>query len=239
MREAFSRTEMLFGREGMEKLGQAHVAVFGLGGVGGYAAEALARTGIGTLTLIDHDKGSPSNLNRQIFATTHTIGMQKTEAAAERIAAVNPGCRVILRSCFYLPGTADHFHFRDYRYVVDAVDTVTAKLSIILAAREAGVSVISAMGAGNKKNPAMLRVSDIYETSVDPLARVMRRECRRHGIDRLKVVWSTEEPVEPAVPEGMQAETESGKPIPGSAVFVPAAAGLLLAAEVVNDILKE
>ena len=238
MDEAFSRSVMLYGKEGMEKLEKAHVAVFGLGGVWGYVTESLARAGVGALTLVDHDTVSVSNLNRQIFATIQTLGRLKTEAAGERIRLINPSCSIVLRSCFFLPETADSFCFSDYDYVVDAVDTITAKLCIIQSARTAGVPVISAMGTGNKKDPSLLRISDLYETAVDPLARVMRRECRRRGVESLKVVWSSEEPTEPIASDGLPMKTDSGKPIPGSSPFVPAVAGLLLAAEVVNHILR-
>lgn len=233
-REIFRRTELLLGADGMEKLYQAHVAVFGIGGVGGYVTEALARCGVGAFTLVDSDVVSLSNLNRQIIATLDTVGRYKTEVMAERIARIHPDARVTVRNCFYLPETADSFDFTQFDYVVDAVDTVTAKLEIICRAQEAGVPVISSMGAGNKLDPARFRVADIYETSVCPLAKVMRRECRKRGIEHLKCVYSTEEP------RAHRAEVEepaSGRrSVPGSIAFVPSAAGLILAGEVVRDL---
>ena len=228
----FSRTEMLLGEAAMERLSKAHVAVFGVGGVGGYVVEALARSGIGALTLVDHDTVALSNLNRQIIATGETLGQKKVLAAAVRVGSINPDCRVTVRDEFFLPENAGSFNFSAFDYVVDAVDTVSAKLAIIQASKAAGVPVISAMGAGNKLDPTLFRVSDIFETSVCPLARVMRRLCREHGIDRLKVVWSPEEPRTP-----VSAGTEEGrKKTPGSVAFVPAVAGLILAGEVVKDL---
>ncbi len=233
--ERFSRTEMLLGEAAMEQLARAHVAVFGVGGVGGYVVEALARSGIGALTLVDHDTVALSNLNRQIIATAETLGEKKVLAAAVRVGSINPDCRVTVRDEFFLPENAGSFDFSAFDYVVDAVDTVSAKLAIILASKAAGVPVISAMGAGNKLDPTLFRVSDISETSVCPLARVMRRLCREHGIDRLKVVWSPEEPRKPF--GEAPADAAPGKrQTPGSVAFVPAAAGLILAGEVVKDL---
>ena len=230
--DQFERLRLLFG-DSVERLFAAKVAVFGIGGVGGYAAEALARSGVGSLVLVDHDTVSVTNLNRQIIALHSTLGRQKAEVMAERIADINPAARVEARCCFYLPETADQFDFSSYSYVVDAVDTVTAKLEIIQRAKACGVPVISCMGAGNKTDPSRLRVSDIYETSVCRLARVMRHECRKRGITDLKVVWSEEEAAEPLE----KIRDDSGrKVIPGSTAFVPSAAGLLLAAEVVKDL---
>ena len=237
MREEFERTELLLGREAMEKLSRSWVAVFGLGGVGGYVVEALARSGIGALDLIDSDRVSRSNINRQILATQSSVGQYKAEAAARRVRDINPDCRVRAEICFFLPETRERFDFRQYDYVVDAIDTVTGKLSLIEAARAAGTPIICAMGAGNKTDPGSFLVADLYETSVCPLARVMRRECRRRGIDRLKVVYSREEPLRPpaAVPDG---DGQDGRrDIPGSTAFVPPVVGMMLAGEVVKDLI--
>jgi tRNA A37 threonylcarbamoyladenosine dehydratase len=231
----FLRTEILLGADAMKKLKSSKVAIFGVGGVGGYVAEALARCGVGAFELIDRDQVSVTNLNRQIIATWKTIGMDKTEAMAERIHDINPEALVVQRKCFYLPETADQFDFTQYDYVVDAVDTVTAKIEIILQAQRAGTPVISSMGAGNKTDPSLFRVSDIYKTSVCPLAKVMRRECRKRGIKDLKAVWS---PEEPRLPREEIRDDRGVKVIPGSTAFVPSAAGLVLASEVVKDLIK-
>ena len=237
MLDQFSRTELLLGREGMERLARAHVAVFGLGGVGGYTAEALVRSGVGALDLIDSDRVSLTNLNRQILATHRTLGQDKADAARERALEINPDAVVNARKVFYGPGAAGEFDFSCYDYVVDAIDTVTGKLALIQQALEAGTSVISCMGAGNKLDPAAFRVADIYETSVCPLARVMRKELKRRGVKQLKVVYSQEPP---RGPEGaLYQESLAGevrRQVPGSAAFVPAAAGLILAGEVVRDL---
>ena len=225
--ERFSRTERLIGAEALEKLQNARIAVFGIGGVGGAATEALARAGVGHFLLVDKDVVDVTNLNRQVIATTETIGRPKTEVMKERILSINPKAKVEIRQCFYLPENAAEFDFSAYDYIVDAVDTVTAKLCIIVEAKKAGVPVISAMGAGNKMDPSAFRAADLYSTSVDPLAKVMRRECRKRGIDSLKVVYSTEEPVSP-----------SGDPrTPSSISFVPNTAGLVLAGAVVKDLI--
>jgi len=231
MESRFSRTERVYGPATAEKLAARHVAVFGLGGVGGYAVEALARSGIGTLDLVDHDIISLSNFNRQILATCRTLGQHKADAARERVLDINPDCDVTAYREFFLPETAGNWDFTQYDYIVDCVDTVTGKLRLIEKARDAGVPIISAMGTGNKKDPGLLRVSDLYETSVCPLARVMRKECRKRGIEKLKVVWSPEEPAEP------YDDPEDGldPSVPGSTAFVPAVAGLLMASEVVNS----
>ncbi len=249
MEDQLIRTRMLFGASGMERLQSATVAIFGVGGVGGYVAEALARSGVGSLVLTDHDTVALSNLNRQIIALHSTIGRYKTEVMAERIRDINPCVKVEERRCFYLPQTADQFDFSGFSYVVDAVDTVTAKLEIIQRARESDVPVISSMGAGNKTDPSLFRVADIYQTSVCPLARVMRRECRKRGIHNLKVVYSLEEPLRPgkaeetAGTEGASAASlDTGaarrKDTPGSTAFAPAAAGLLIASAVVRDLMQ-
>ena len=240
----FARTALLFGEEGMERLRASRVAVFGVGGVGGYVVEALARSGIGALDLIDNDRVSLTNLNRQLFALHSTIGRPKTEAAAERVRDINPDCNVRQRQVFYLPETRDQFDFTEYDYVVDAIDTVKGKLALIEQARAAGVPIISSMGAGNKTDPSALRVADIYQTSVCPLARVMRTECRKRGIRRLKVVFSTEPPLRPLADPAALSEEEglsrgtARRDTPGSTAFVPPAAGLLIASEVVRDLLR-
>ena len=235
----YSRTQFIFGKEAMDKLWRARVAVFGLGGVGGYVVEALARSGIGTLDLIDHDTISPTNINRQILATQETIGRDKAAVAAERVAEINPQIRVNARKVMYLPETADSFDFSQYSYVVDAIDTVTGKLTLVQAAKAAGVPIISSMGTGNKLDPTAFRVGDISETSVCPLARIMRKECRKRGIDRLKVVYSLEDPIDPQLPpdDPAWAELPEGRnALPGSVCFVPAVAGMILAGEVIKDI---
>ncbi len=249
MLNQFSRTELLIGRDGLSSLQDARVAVFGIGGVGGYAVEALVRSGIGTLDLIDDDKICLTNLNRQIHATRKTIGKYKVDAAKERALDINPDIVVNVHKTFYLPETADEFDFSEYDYVIDAIDTVTGKLMLIEEADRCHTSIISSMGAGNKMNPAGLMVADIYEPSVCPLAKVMRRELRKRGIDRLKVVYSKEKPLKPIddssiscrshciCPPGTQRKCTERRDIPGSNAFVPSAAGLIIAGEVVKDLL--
>ncbi len=232
MDERFSRTELLFGGEAMERLSRARVAVFGVGGVGGYTVEALARAGVGAIDLIDGDRVSESNINRQVVALSSTVGMLKTEAARLRIGEINPACRVTVHNMFFTPDTADAIDFSAYRYVVDAIDMVTGKIEIIMRAKAAGVPVISSMGTGNKLDPTRFEVADIYSTSVCPLARVMRREMKKRGVKSLKVVYSREEPVTPERPEFLP----SGKPVPGSVSFVPSVAGLIIAGEVIKGI---
>lgn len=231
MEEKFVRTGLLLGETGLDKLRHSRVAVFGVGGVGGYVVEALVRSGIGELTIVDKDEVAESNINRQIIATTGTIGQKKVDVMEQRILDINPGCIVHKYACFYLPETADQFEFAEYDYVVDAVDTVTAKIEIILRAEAANVPVISSMGAGNKLDPTAFEVADIYKTSVCPLARVMRRELKKRNINKLKVVYSKEEPLR----SGIQ-EEGSVKRAPGSIAFVPSVAGLILAGEVVKDL---
>lgn len=232
--DQLQRTEMLLGKEALEKLRRSRVAVFGVGGVGGFAVEALARTGIGALELVDRDVVSLTNLNRQILATHETIGRDKVDVAVERVRAIDPSIRVTGRKCFYLPETADQFDFSGYDYVVDAVDTVKAKIDIIVRATEAGVPVISSMGAGNKLDPTQFRVADIYKTSMDPLAKVLRKELRKRGVKSLKVVYSPEKPLTPGDPGE---EPAPGKrTTPGSIAFVPSVAGLVIAGEVVKDL---
>ncbi|MCD7945676.1 MAG: tRNA threonylcarbamoyladenosine dehydratase [Clostridiales bacterium] len=243
MLNQFSRTELLLGREGMERLARARVAVFGIGGVGGYALEALARSGVGALDLIDDDQVSLSNLNRQIIATQQTIGQYKVDAARQRIEEINPDCHVTVYKTFFTPETAGQFHFSDYDYIIDAIDTVTGKLALAEQAVRAGVPIISSMGAGNKLDPTALEVADISQTSVCPLARVMRKELKKRGIYHLKVVYSREPPLTPLEVEGSDemaepSDSRSGTPsrrqTPGSNAFVPAAAGLIAAGEVIR-----
>lgn len=235
MEEAFLRTGMLLGEQALEKLSQARVAVFGLGGVGGYALEALCRSGIGQLDLIDSDTISPSNLNRQILATHSTLGMLKVEAGRQRALDINPRCVLRTYPVFYTPETAGQFDFTQYDYIVDAIDTVTGKLALIQQAKAAGTPIISSMGTGNKLDAAAFQVADISQTSMCPLARVMRKELGKRGIRHLKVVYSQEQPQSP---QGWEEEAAAlGKrQIPGSAPFVPGAAGLILAGEVVKDL---
>lgn len=233
MENQFLRTELIYGEEAMKKLASCRVAVFGIGGVGGYAVEALVRSGIGALDLIDHDRVSLTNLNRQIIATHRTIGRYKVDVAAERASEISPDCIVRTYKTFYLPETEDRFDFREYDYVVDAIDTVTGKLAIIENAKKAGVPVISSMGAGNKVLPSAFEVADLYETSVCPLARIMRRECKKRGIRDLKVVYSKEKAIRPR-------RILSGKrAVPGSTAFVPSVAGLIIAGEVINDLVAD
>lgn len=237
MSERFSRTELIFGRDAMKRLSEARVAVFGIGGVGGYAVEALARSGIGELDLIDNDTVSVSNINRQIIALESTVGMYKIDAAKARIAEINPDCKVNTFRTFFMPDTSSQFDFSVYDYVIDAIDTVTGKIEIIMKSQEAGVPVISSMGAGNKTEPASFVVADIYSTSVCPLARVMRQQLKKRGVKKLKVVYSTEQAVTPAIDSVVKEEIPAGRrSIPGSNAFVPSVAGLIIAGEVIKDI---
>ncbi len=231
MGDKWTRTRQLLGNQAMERLNRATVAVFGLGGVGGMAAEALVRSGIGNLVIVDHDMISESNLNRQVFATVHTIGMDKVEAARERLCAINPDLNLTMHKTFFLPETKEEFDFTSYDYVVDAIDTVTGKIELVLAAQTAGVPIISSMGTGNKLDPTAFEVEDIYKTSVCPLAKVMRRELKQRGVKGLKVVYSKELPIT----TGME---ENGKRIPASVSFVPPTAGLVIAGEVIKDLTK-
>ena len=248
MLNQFSRTQLLLGQEGMEKLFQARVAVFGIGGVGGYTVEALARSGVGTLDLIDDDRICLTNLNRQIFATRKTVGQYKVDIAQQRILEINPKAVVHTYKTFYAPQTAELFDFSQYDYVVDAIDTVTGKLELVEQAEKAGVPIISSMGAGNKMDPTAFEVADIYETSVCPLARVMRRELKRRGIKKLKVVYSKEPPMTPIddmaiscrtnciCPPGTARKCTQRRQVPGSNAFVPSVVGLIIAGEVVKDL---
>ena len=250
MLNQFSRTQLLLGAEAMEKLRRARVAVFGIGGVGGYVCEALARSGVGAFDLVDDDKVCLTNINRQIIATRKTVGKYKVEVMRERILDINPDCDVRVHQCFYLPETADQFDFSQYDYVVDAVDTVTAKVTLVLEAQKAGVKIISCMGAGNKLDPTRFRVADIYKTSGCPLARVMRTALRKRGVKKLKVVYSDEIPTRPIedmsiscrshciCPPGAKHKCTERRDIPGSTAFVPSVAGLIIAGEVVKDLAK-
>ncbi len=236
MSERLSRTELLIGQPALGKLNKARVAVFGVGGVGGYAAEALARSGVGAIDLIDSDKVAESNINRQIYALYSTLGEYKVDVAANRIKDINPDCKVNTYKLFYLPETADAIDFTEYDYIIDAVDTVTAKLLIAVKAQSAGVPVISAMGTGNKLDPTAFKVADIYETSGCSLARVMRTECKKRGVKNLKVVYSEEKSLKPKTTASE--DNGSRKAVPASIAFVPPVAGFIMAAEVVKDLIK-
>lgn len=245
MSDIFSRTQLIFGEEAMEILANSRVAVFGVGGVGGYTIEALARSGVGAIDLIDDDKVCVTNINRQIIALGSTVGMYKVDAAEKRIHDINPECRVTCHKMFYMPETADKLDFSQYDYVVDAIDTVTGKIEIIMQAKAAGIPVISSMGAGNKVDPTAFEVADIYKTSVCPLARVMRYQLKRRGVKKLKVVYSKEQPI---APQGKAAEDGSGntdmrtgaarRSTPGSNAFVPSVAGLIIGGEVIKDLIR-
>jgi tRNA A37 threonylcarbamoyladenosine dehydratase len=250
MLNQFSRTELLVGKENMERFAKARVAVFGIGGVGGYVVEALARTGIGTLDLIDDDKVCLTNINRQILATRKTVGKYKVDVAKERILDINPDAVVNTYKTFYMPDTADQFDFSQYDYVVDAIDTVTGKIELIMQAQSNGTPIISSMGAGNKMNADMFEVADIYKTSVCPLAKVMRRELKKRGVKHLKVVYSKEQPIRPIedmeiscrtnciCPPGTKRKCTVRRDIPGSNAFVPSVVGLIIAGEVVKDLCR-
>ena len=248
MLNQFSRTELIFGKEAMERLAKCRVAIFGIGGVGGYTVEALVRSGIGALDIIDDDRICLTNLNRQIYATRKTVGKYKVDVAAERIAEINPNCKVTAYKTFFLPETSGEFDFSQYDYVVDAIDTVTGKIAIVERATAGGVPVISAMGAGNKLDPTAFEVADIKKTSVCPLARVMRRELAKRGIEHLKVVYSKEQPIKPndeeeiscrnhcICPPGTVRKCTARRDIPGSNAFVPSVVGLIIAGEVIKDL---
>lgn len=250
MLNQFSRTRLIFGIEAMEKLSQARVAVFGIGGVGSYTAEALVRSGIGAIDLIDDDRICLTNLNSQLFATRDTVGQHKVDVAEKRIRSINPDCKVITHKTFYMPDTKDLFDFTEYDYIVDAIDTVKGKLELVMNSKASETPIISSMGAGNKVNAAAFEVADIYETSVCPLARVMRYECRKRGIDSLKVVYSKEKPIRPLedmsiscrkhciCPPGTARKCTQRRDIPGSTAFVPSAAGLIIAGEVIKDLIE-
>ena len=251
MLNQFSRTELLLGKEAMNKLGNSRVAVFGIGGVGGYVCEALVRSGVGSFDLIDDDKVCLTNLNRQIIATRKTVGQYKTEVMRDRILEINPKADVRIHQCFYLPENASDFDFSEYDYVVDAVDTVTAKIELIMRAKESGTPIISSMGAGNKLDASAFRVVDIYKTKVCPLAKVMRRELKKRGVKKLKVVYSEEQPIRPIedmaiscrshciCPPGAKHKCTERRDIPGSVAFVPSVVGLIIAGEVIKDLTAE
>lgn len=248
MLNQFSRTQLLLGSEAMERLAGSRVAVFGIGGVGGYVCEALVRSGVGAFDLIDDDKVCLTNLNRQIIATRSTVGKYKVDVMEARMKDINPNVDIRTHKCFFLPENADTFPFSEYDYVVDAVDTVSAKLTLAVKAQEAGVPIISSMGAGNKLDASAFRVADIYKTSMDPLARVMRRELKKRGVRKLKVVYSQEQPIRPIedmsiscrthciCPPGAKHKCTERRDIPGSTAFVPSVAGLIIAGEIVRDI---
>lgn len=235
----FTRTEMLLGKEAIEKLKNSHVAVFGIGGVGGYALEALVRAGVGEIDIIDSDTVSASNINRQILATTSTVGKKKVDVAEERAKDINPDVKINKFDVFYLPDTAHLFDFSKYDYVIDAIDTVKGKMELILRAKEVGTPIICSMGTGNKLDPSAFTVSDIYKTSVCPLAKVMRGLCKKAGVKSLKVVYSTELPIEPKETENAEQKGNSGRLSPASCSFVPPVAGFILAGEVISDITKD
>ena len=250
MPDQFSRTRMLLGEEGIDKLQHSKVAIFGIGGVGGYVAEALARSGVGSFVLVDDDKVCLTNINRQIIALRSTVGKDKVDVMRDRILDINPKAEVEVRKCFFLPENAHEFNFEEYSYVVDAVDTVTAKISIIMKAKEMKVPVISCMGAGNKLDPTALKVADIYKTSMCPIAKVMRYELKKRGVRKLKVVYSTEQPKRPVedmanscrthcvCPPGAKHKCTERRDIPGSVSFVPSVAGLIIAGEVIKDLCR-
>ena len=235
----FSRTELLLGQPAMEKLKSSRVAVFGLGGVGGFVVEALARCGVGKLELVDHDTLSETNINRQILALHSTVGMPKAEAAKQRVLDINPLCEVTARETFYGPDTADTFDFTQYDYIVDAIDTVTAKLQLIKRAKEAGTPILCCLGTGNKLDATKFQIADISKTSVCPLARIMRKECAKRGFKNVKVLYSTEDALTPRLTEeDLQEMPEGRRALPGSVAFVPSVAGLIIAGEVIKDIIK-
>ena len=248
MLNQFSRTQLLLGKEAMDALSASRVAVFGIGGVGGYVCEALVRSGVGAFDLIDDDKICLTNLNRQLIATRSTVGKYKVDVMEARMKDINPNVDIRTHKCFFLPENADEFPFSEYDYVVDAVDTVSAKLSLAVKAQEAGVPIISSMGAGNKLDATAFRVADIYKTSMDPLARVMRRELKKRGVKKLKVVYSQEQPIRPLedmsiscrthciCPPGAKHKCTERRDIPGSTAFVPSVVGLIIAGEIVRDI---
>lgn len=231
----FSRTELLLGKDNMDKLFNSRVAVFGIGGVGGHTAEALVRSGIGTIDIIDNDTVSLTNINRQLFATHKTIGKYKVDVAKERLLEINPNVNVNTYKTFYTPETAKEFDFNNYDYIIDAIDTVGGKIQLVVQAEKSAAPIISSMGAGNKLDPTAFQVSDIYKTSVCPLARVMRNELKKHGIKKLKVVYSKEQPI---APKYIYKEFKGNRPAPGSTAFVPPVVGLIIAGVVIKDLSK-
>ncbi len=239
MIDQFSRTSLVLGQEAVKKLKRSHVAVFGIGGVGGHAVEALVRSGVGKIDIIDNDDFSLTNINRQLFALHSTVGKDKVEVAKARLLDINPECIINARKTFYLPENAEEFDFSKYDYIIDAVDTVTAKLNLIVEANKVGTPIISAMGCGNKIDPTKLVVTDLYKTKVDPLSRIMRQECRKRGIKHLKVVFSTEEPLRNSDSKLEEEMNPGRRDIPGSTAFVPSVAGLIMASVVVKDIISK
>lgn len=238
MSDAFSRTRLILGKEAMDKLAASRVAVFGIGGVGSYAVEALARSGVGALDLIDNDKVSLSNINRQLYATLSTIGKYKADVAAQRIADINPDCSVTCRKTFFLPENASEIDFTAFDYIIDAIDTMSAKLALAETAFRQGIPIISCMSAGNKLDPTAFKVADIYSTEVCPIARTMRRELKKCGITALKVVYSPEPPTPRRIEESSPKEESAKREIPGSVAFVPSVAGLILASEAIKDLIS-
>lgn len=248
MLDQFSRTQLIYGKEAMDKLARSHVVVFGIGGVGGYTVEALVRSGIGEITLVDDDRVCLTNLNRQLFATRKTVGRYKVDAAEERLLEINPKVKINKVNAFYTPENSADFDLAKYDYVVDAIDTVTGKIELVLQSKKSGVPIISSMGAGNKVKPSLFEVADIYETSVCPLARVMRYELRKRGVDSLKVVYSKEKPIAPIddmtiscrtnciCPPGTARKCTQRRQVPGSTAFVPSVVGLIIAGEIINDL---
>ena len=234
--ERFSRTALLIGKDGLEKLNNSKVIVFGVGGVGGYTVEALARSGIGQIDVVDNDTVSLTNLNRQIIATVDTVGKDKVDVIKDRIMSINPNTKVNTHKVFYMPETADAFNLADYDYIVDAIDSVTGKIELCMQAQKSGTPIISSMGAGNKLDPTAFEVTDIYKTSVCPLAKVMRRELKARGIKKLKVVYSKEEPIKITDTQGIEIP-EGKRQIPGSIAFVPSVVGLIIAGEVIKDLI--
>ncbi len=239
MANQFLRTEVLLGTDGIEKLKNSRVAVFGLGGVGGHVCETLIRSGVGTIDLIDNDEVSLTNLNRQLIALHSSIGKKKTDVMKAHLLDINPDLKVNTYDCFFLPENSDSFPFSEYDYVVDAIDTVTAKIELVIKCQEKNVPIIASMGTGNKLDPTMLKVTDINKTSVCPLAKVMRHELRKRGVKKLKVVYSEELPVEVKEVEGMETKGNTGRMAPGSSAFVPSVAGIILAREVIMDLVKD
>lgn len=239
MPDMFLRTQMLLGKEAMEKLGKSRVAVFGIGGVGGYVCEALVRSGVGKFELIDSDKVDITNINRQIIATTKTIGMYKTDVMKERMLDINPNAEITVRNCFFLPDNANEFPFENYDYIVDAVDTVSAKIGLVIEAQKKNIPIISCMGAGNKLDGSQFKVSDIFKTKMCPLAKVMRTELKKRGVKKLKVVYSEEKPLKPiaGVLQDNENKGTARRAVPGSVAFVPSVAGLIIAGEVVKDLI--
>ena len=238
MLNQFSRTELLIGEDGLKKLKNSRVAIFGIGGVGGHAIEALVRSGVGTIDIVENDVFSLTNINRQIFATHKTIGRNKVDVAKERLLEINPDLKINAYNTFFTPENSSDFDFANYDYVIDAIDTVTGKIELVVKSQESNTPIISSMGAGNKMNPTMFEISDIYKTSVCPLAKVMRQELKKRRIKKLKVVYSKEEPIKPIVSDELKASEPNKRNIAGSNAFVPSVVGLIIASEVVKDLIR-